>query len=175
MKKIMLIASVCMLSLSVMAEECNYTREQEIVRSAENFEEIQMLGDNFDPNMVYPCGGTLGQLAVLRGNLSTLNYLKEHGADFSKNVPLKGYEIPEAPSEIPFPLFIARYSPNSEVVDSMINSGMNFRVTDSLGHNVFWYLDKNPVLRNTYLTKKGWDSLLPIAEIIRRIQAGGTY
>ena len=175
MKKILLTTTLCLFAVSVMAAECNYSKEQEIVRSAENFAEIEALGDDFDANAIFPCGGTLSQLAVLRGNLSTLNYLEEHGADFKGDVSLKGYEIPGAPSSIPFPLFVARYAPNSEIMDSLINGGMDFKVKDSLGHDVFWYFDKNPVLRNTYLTKKGWDSLLPIAEIIRRINAGGTY
>ena len=107
--------------------------------------------------------------------LMVMNYLHAYGADFNATVSLKGYEIPGAPDEIPFPLFVARYSPNSQIMDVMINSGIDFKVKDSLDHDVFWYLEQNPVLRHSYLTKKGWDSLLPIEEIIDRIKAGGTY
>lgn len=172
MKKLLLSSVLCLLALPVMAQNCNYTKEQEIVRSAENMDEIQALGDSFDANAVYPCGGTLSQLAVVRGSLDSLDYLHAHGADFTATVPLKGYEIPGAPEAIPFPLFAARFSPNSVIIDTMINSGIDFKVKDSKGHDVFWYFEQNPVLRRTYLTKKGWDSLLPMAERIRRIKAG---
>ena len=174
MKKILLMTTITLFATQTLALECAYTKEQEIVRSAENYNEIKELGEDFDPNAKYPCGGTLSQLAVLRGNLDTLNYLHAYGADFSDIVSLKGYEIPGAPSEIPFPLFVARYSPNSELMDVMISSGVDFKVKDSLGHDVFWYLEQNPVLRHSYLTKKGWDSLLPITEVLDKIEASGT-
>lgn len=172
MKKILLIAT-CLVAMPVLAQNCNYSREQEIVRSAENLEEVKALGSNFDANATFPCGGTLSQLAVLRGSLDSLDYLHAHGADFNTMVSLKGYEIPGAPEEIPFPLFVARFSPNSVVVDAMVNSGINFKVEDSMGHDVFWYFDRNPVLRHTYLTKKGWDSLIPVTERLRRIKNEG--
>ena len=175
MKKILLTSTLCLFAASAFALDCAYAPEQEIVRSAENYNEIKELGDSFDPNATYPCGGTLSQLAVLRGNLDTLNYLHAYGADFNGNVSLKGYEIPGAPDEIPFPLFVARYAPNSQIMDVMINSGIDFKKKDSLDHDVFWYLERNPVLRRSYLTKKGWDSLLPMDEIIKRFQEGGTY
>lgn len=166
MKKVLFATAACLLAQSAWALDCAYAPEQEIVRSAENYLEIQKLGDSFDANKQYPCGGTLSQLAVLRGNLTTLNYLHAHGANFNGNVSLKGYEIPGAPAVIPFPLFVARYAPNPEMMDVMINSKINFKVKDSAGHDVFWYLERNPVLRRSYLTKKGWDSLKPMSEII---------
>ena len=175
MKKILLISTISLFAVSAFASDCAYAPEQEIVRSAENYNEIKELGESFDPNATYPCGGTLSQLAVLRGNLDTLNYLHAYGADFNGMVSLKGYEIPGAPDEIPFPLFVARYSPNSEIMDVMINSDIDFHVKDSNDHDVFWYLERNPVLRHSYLTKKGWDSLTPISEIIDRIKDGGSY
>lgn len=175
MKKVLLMSSICFIGMPALALNCVYAPQQEIVRSAENYDEIKALGDNFDANAKYPCGGTLSQLAVLRGNMDTLDYLYAHGADFNGMVSLKGYEIPGAPSEVPFPLFVARYAPNSALMDTMINSDVNFKVRDSKGHDVFWYLERNPVLRRSYLTKKGWDSLTPISEIVERIKAGETY
>lgn len=175
MKKIFLTTTMCLFTLPLMAMDCVYSPEQEIVRSAENYAEIEKLGENFDANATYPCGGTLSQLAVLRGNLDSLYYLYQHGANFNADVSLKGYEIPGAPDVIPFPLFVARYSPNSQIVDTMLNSGIDFKVKDSMGHDVFWYFDKNPVLRNTYLTKKGWDSLIPVSEIVERAKQGIPY
>ena len=174
-KKVLLMGVVALLAVPAMAQECKYSPEQEIVRSAENYKEIAALGDNFNANATFPCGGTLSQLAVLRGNLDTLTYLYLHGANFNADVSLKGYEIPGAPDEIPFPLFVARYAPNSVIMDTMVNSGINFKVKDSLGHDVFWYLEQNPVLRRSYLTKKGWDSLIPMGERIRRIKEGETF
>ncbi len=174
MKKLLLSSVVCLMVFPVMGQNCQYAPEQEVVRAAENWEEISVLGDSFDANTVYPCGGTLAQLAVMRGSLDSLDYLYAHGVDFNATVSLAGYEIPNAPSEIPFPLFVARYSPNGAIVDSMVNSGVDFKVKDSFGHDVFWYFEQNPVLRRSYLTKKGWDSLIPMSERIRRIKAGKT-
>jgi len=164
MKKILFATVGCLLATNVWALECEYAPEQEIVRSAENYLEIKELGEDFDPNKKYPCGGTLAQLALLRGNVVTLNYLSRHGADFNGKVSLKGYEIPGAPDEIPFPLFVARYAPNSYIVDVMINSEIDFKQKDSKGHDVFWYFEQNPVLRRSYLTKKGLDSLVSAKE-----------
>lgn len=170
MKKILLTTAVCLMAFPTWAQTCQYAPEQEIVRSAENYKEITRLGDNFDANKQYPCGGTLSQLAVLRGNLESLFYLYEHGADFQANVPLTGgFEIAGAPNVIPFPLFVARYSPNSQIVDTMLNSDIDFKVKDSMGHDVFWYFEQNPVLRRSYLTKKGWDSLISTNELVRQM------
>ncbi|MBO7483710.1 MAG: hypothetical protein J6T55_01130 [Alphaproteobacteria bacterium] len=171
MKKILLTSVLCLCSFAAFAEECAYAPEQEIVRSAENFKEISALGTNFDPNKKYPCGGTLPQLAVLRGNLDTLDYLQSYGADYNAMVSLKGFEIPGAPNEIPFPLFVARYAPNSPIVDVMLNSGVNFKVKDSLGHDAMWYFERNPVLRRSYLTKKGIEELIPMKERLRKLGA----
>ena len=170
MKKILLTSTICLFTAAAFASECAYAPEQEIVRSAENFQEISQLGDKFDPNKKYPCGGTLGQLAVLRGNLDTLNYLHAYGADYNAMVSLKGFEIPGAPNEIPFPLFVARYAPNSPIVDVMLNSNVNFQVKDSMGHDALWYFERNPVLRRSYLTKKVLGELIPMTERIERIK-----
>jgi hypothetical protein len=107
--------------------------------------------------------------------LDSLYYLYQHGANFNADVSLKGYEIPGAPDVIPFPLFVARYSPNSQIVDTMLNSGIDFKAKDSMGHDVFWYFEQNPVLRNTYLNKKGWDSLIPVSERLERVKQGIPY
>ena len=171
MKKVLLLTAACFMAAHAWALECDYAPEQELVRSAENYFEIKELGEDFDPNKKFPCGGTLAQLAILRGNAVTLDYLYTYGADLNGNVSLKGYEIPGAPDEIPFPLFVARYCPNSQIVDIMLNTGIDFKQKDSLGHDVFWYFEQNPVLRRSYLTKKGWDSLISAIEIRDRYAA----
>ena len=168
--KVFLMGAVTLLAMPAVALDCAYAPEQEIVRSAENDKEFSKLGDSFDANATFPCGGTLSQLAVLRGNLDTLIYLYKHGANFTGDVSLKGYEIPGAPDEIPFPFFVARYAPNSAMMDAIVNMGINLKVKDSLGHDIFWYLEQNPVLRRSYLTKKGWDSLVPMQERIKKMK-----
>jgi len=172
---IMLALSVVGSVAGVRAEECVYAPEQEVVRRAENTNEIWALGGTFDANKTFPCGGTLTQLALLRGNIDNMDYLVKHGADLNAEVSLAGYEIADAPETVPFPLFAARYSPNSAMIDYMLNEGINFKITDSKGHDVFWYFEQNPVLRSTYLTKKGEKSLMSVREIVDLINNGGTY
>lgn len=168
MKKVLLMSVMCLTAMSASALDCVFAPEQEIVRSAENLMDIEKLGKDFDANKTFECGGTLGQLAVLRGNIDLLGYLFVYGdADFNQDVSLNGYEISGAPNMIPFPLFVARYAPNSQIIDTLLNNGVDFKVKDSLDHDVFWYFEQNPVLRRTYLTKKGWDSLTPTSEIIK--------
>lgn len=176
MKKIISFCFVCFISSSVLAgvcqfaPDCHYTIEQQIVRSAENYQEVAALGENFDPNAVYPCGGTLLQLAVIRGRVDVMAYVVNAGADMNQNVSLKGYEIDGAPDEIPFALFAARYSPSSEIIDTMLNSGVSFLVKDEYGRDALWYFEQNPVLRSSYLTKNGLSDLMSASERLERLR-----
>ncbi len=168
MNKFILLTSVLLISGSAMALTCDYTAEQEIVRSAENLNEIRELPAGLDMNAEYNCGGSLLQLAVLRGNPDTLQYLVENGADVTKPVSLKGYEIPGAPDTVPFVMFVARYSPSSAIVDYLLDTEkVNFQVLDANKHDVFWYFEQNPVLRKSYLTKQGFAGLMPLSERIK--------
>lgn len=166
MKKLTLFLTVALMSSVGWSETCTYTKDQEIVRSAENLQDIRRLPSSVNVNAENPCGGTLLQLAVIRGNPSIFNYLADMNGNFNAKVSLAGYEIPDAPDTIPFVLFAARYSSSSSIIDYMINKGADFKVKDSKGHDVFWYFDQNPVLRQTYLTKKGYAGLIPLAQKI---------
>ena len=160
--------------VSVQAEECRYATNQEIVRRAENMNEIRGLGDQFDVNEEFPCGGSLIQLAVLRGNVDTFPYLVRHGVDLNMAVSTKEFDMPDTPDMIPFPLFAARFAPNSALIDYMLNNGADFKVKDAYGHDALWYFEQNPVLRSSYLTKKGVENLIPASERIRLIREGNT-
>lgn len=167
MKKLALFLTTTLISGAVLAAPCNYTADQEVVRSAENMMEIRKLPISADVNAPQTCGGNLMQLAILRGNTSNFIYLvEERNGDINQDVSLKGYEIEGAPDKVPFILFAARYCSDSSTMDYMIERGVNVRVKDSNGHDVFWYFEQNPVLRKSYLTKKGYNSLIPLSEQI---------
>lgn len=167
MKKLTLFITTALMSGAVLATPCAYTANQEIVRSAENMMEIRKLPISADVNASQACGGNLMQLAIIRGATPNFIYLvEERNGDINQEVSLKGYEIEGAPEKVPFVLFAARYCPAPSMIDYMVERGANFRVKDSKGHDVFWYFDQNPVLRTSYLTKKGYDSLLPLSEQI---------
>lgn len=172
---VLLMFSILGASVGVQADDCQYAPDQDVVRRAENMNEIRALGGSFDANATFPCGGTLIQLALLRGNIDTMDYLVKHGAKLDAEVSLAGYEIPGAPDVIPFPLFAARYSPNSGMIDYMLNKDVNFQITDSSGHDVFWYFEQNPVLRSTYLTKKGKHALMSVRQVVEMIKNGENY
>ncbi len=166
MKNIGLFLATTLTSLSCVALTCTYTAEQEMVRSAENMMEIRQLPNSVDVNQDYDCGGNLMQLAVLRGNPPVFEYVHQLNGDLNRMVSLKGYEIDGAPDKIPFVLFAAKYSPTSSIIDYIIERGADVRVKDSNGHDIFWYFDQNPVLRKSYLTKKGLKGLRPLSEIV---------
>ena len=170
MKKIGALLGVVLCSTSVLALDCQYSVEQRAVLDAEIVTDLmEVFPEKFDANVQYPCGGSLLQLATIRGNADNMEYIIEMGgADPNAMVSLKEYPIADAPETIPFPLFAAKFSPASAVIDALIEYGANFRVKDSKGHDVFWYFEQNPALRNTYLTKKGYEGLLPLRERMRR-------
>ena len=171
MKKIGIMLGMLCFSTSVLALECEYAPAQRAARDAEIKTELkEMLPADVDLNATYPCGGTVAQLAILRGNPDNMEYLLANGLDPNAEVSLKDFKIPGAPDKIPLPLFAAYYSPASPIIDIMIEYKADFHAVDSLGHNVFWYFEQNPVLRNSYLTKKGYEGILPLRERIRLAQ-----
>jgi len=168
MKKVLLLLGMLSVATSARALECAYTPAQKAVRDAEIVTDLMAtLPKNIDMNATYSCGGTLGQLAILRGNSDNLEYLLDLGLNPNAEVSLKEYKIPGAPETIPFPLFAAYYAPASSLIDILIEYDANFHAVDKAGHDVFWYLEQNPVLRNSYLTKKGYEGILPLRERIR--------
>ena len=168
MKKLLMMTMALGLSTAVCAEECAYTAAQKAVRDAETVAELmETLPKDINLNATYPCGGSLGQLAILRGNSDNLHYLLDLGLNPNAEVSLMDRPIPGAPTTVPLPLYAARYSPASAIIDALVEYKADFHVKDKAGHNVFWYFERNPVLRNSYLTKKGYESLLPLKERLR--------
>lgn len=161
MKKYLL--SLCLLaftfpvSAAMSGMKCEWTDEQKIVRSSEYIKDIKVL-DGTDFEKQYPCGGSLMQLAVLRGIPHVVEWTLKYGnADPNMMVSLDGYEIEGAPNKIPLILFAAYYSPNADTVDVLVKYGAKNRAVDSKGNDIFWYLDQNPVLRESFITKHGHD------------------
>jgi len=169
MKKILL-ACVCgLMAVPVMAasNECAYTPLQALIRNVRDVSEINNLTARGvileDPNI--RCGGSLMQLAIVRGNPDVLKALLEQDIKRAdQRVSLDGFTIPDAPRQIPVLLFAAYYSPNESMMRLMVQAveqgGSGLNQVDDNGRNLLWYLEKNPVLRNTQLSDELRDKML---------------
>ncbi len=164
MKKLLLL-SICTLSLPVCAQrygDCAYTLLQNLVMNARSAEEIQApisRGVAFDEQV--RCGGSLVQLAIRRGNPDVLQaILQQDQKRASAVVDLTAFPIQNGPRQIPVILFAAYYAPNKEIVQLLIAAGADINVSDDGGRNILWYLDKNPVLKNTALVDEIQKNLL---------------
>ncbi len=143
---------------------CTYTQDQEIIRSAEYIADVAVLGNDTNRiNAVNPCGGSLLQLAILRNNPDIIKYLLENGADTNALISIKGYEAdfdPKTPADIPVLLFAARYIAHGDTLQVLLNHELDARIVDANGHDIFWYFNQNPALRESYITKGGVDQLV---------------
>ena len=155
MKKLLFL-SVCLVALPVMAQksnECALTPLQDLIvnaRSANEVRELIARGKVFDEPV--RCGGTITQLAIRRGNPDVLKAILEQDPNRAKAVvSLDAFPILGAPKQIPIILFAAYYAPNRQMVDLLTSAQADISVTDDFGRNLLWYLNKNPVLRNTDL------------------------
>ena len=155
MKKLLLLAT-CFMALPSMAQkagECALTPLQNLIVNARGAEEIQTLiqrGVVFDEQV--RCGGSLMQLAIRRGNPEVLAaILQQDQGRANALVALDAFPIVGAPKQIPLILFAAYYAPNKNIMDLLVSAGANISATDDFGRNLLWYLNKNPVLRNTAL------------------------
>ena len=111
--------------------------------------EIKNLSVSMDDKTI-TCGGTLLQLAVLRGNPSIVNgILVQDKERANKNVPTKGFGLENITDKIPAVLFAARFSPSEVVFETFIKNEANIFLKDEKGHDILWYLERNPVLRKT--------------------------
>ena len=170
MKKILLATALILISTHVYAvnPDCKYTQDQQIVRDAEYIADMEVLGtDKKRINAHNSCGGTLLQLATLRGNIDVIQYLLTHGADTDTPVSIKGYEADfdeDTPDEIPLIMWAARYAQHGEIFQAFLNHEINAFVKDSEDHDIYWYLEQNPVLRNSYITKSGDKELVSYAK-----------
>ena len=170
MKKILLATALILISTHVYAvnPDCKYTQDQQIVRDAEYIADMELLGtDKKRINAHNSCGGTLLQLATLRGNIDVIQYLLMNGADTETLVSIKGYEADfdkDTPDEIPLIMWAARYAQHGELFQVFLNHEINAFVKDSEDHDIYWYFEQNPVLRNSYLTKAGDKELISYAK-----------
>ena len=175
MKKILCVTvcGLCMISCVAMAQRaisvgdnrgtgaCSYTPLQEIIRDARSETDLTPITkNNVNLNAPVKCGGTVLQLAVLRGNPQVVRALLEAGADVKTPVSLEGFNIPNAPKEIPILHFAGFYSPRQDIVNLIISAGADVTAADANGESVLWYINQNPVLRNTALSDEIRNTLL---------------
>lgn len=156
MKKLLLLSAACLMVVPAMAQrsgECAYTPLQNLVINARGPKEIQSL---IERNVIFDeqvrCGGSLMQLAIRRGNPQVLAAIvRQDQKRVQAQVTLEAFPIPGAPKTIPLILFAAYYAPNKEIMELLVQAGANIGVVDDYGRNLLWYMDKNPVLKNTDL------------------------
>ena len=159
MKKLSLaiLSAALMMSVPAMAQRtCSYSPLQEVVRFANNANDIQRLvARHVNLNAPVRCGGTLVQLAVLRGNVDVLKVLLDDGADVKTPVKLSDFGISgkNMPQEIPLIFFAAYKAPNAEILKTLIDSGLSVVETDKNGESISMYLDNNPVLAKSPIAK----------------------
>ena len=181
MKKTLVSIVALMMALPVMAaEDCAYSPLQNLIRNVRSVNEITEL---MNKGVIFSeeprCGGSLMQLAVLRGNPQVLEVLlKQDPARANEMVDLSSYPIPGAPKRIPLILFASYYAPNEQMIQILYNTqGTDISKTDERGRNLLWYMDQNPVLRNTqlydYLNKVLLSSLVPTQQNRQVIPVGG--
>ena len=131
---------------------CQYTILQNLIRDARTHEQIfDMIraGVSMDDESI-TCGGSLLQLAIRRGNPSIVNgILTQDKTRVNDSVSLRDFPIFGAPERIPVILFAAYYAPSEIVFRVLTEMGADITVQDENGHGVLWYLDQNPVLRQT--------------------------
>ena len=142
--------------------ECALTPLQNLIVNVRSAEEVQALisrGVVFDEEV--RCGGSLMQLAVRRGNPEVLEAIVRQDPNRVNGVAvLDTFPIVGAPKQIPLVLFAAYYAPNRQIMDLLVAAGANIAAVDDFGRNILWYLNKNPVLRNTALEEELNNKLL---------------
>lgn len=187
MKKVLClgVAAACLIATVAMAQQragnnggrkdgkCSYSPLQEVIRDARGTEMIQKLAQSgVDFNAVPRCGGSALQLAILRGNPEIVKALLESGADVSKSVSLADFPIVGAPKEVPVLLFAGYYAPRQDIMRLLLSAGASVTGMDSNGETVLWYINQNPVLRNTELSDEIKGTLL-VTKSEMPMMAGG--
>lgn len=170
MKKILLVTvmAVCLMVTAASAapskkkgDQCSYSPLQDLIRNARSGKDLEpILGGRVDLNAPVKCGGTILQLAIRRGNPEVVKLLLENGVLVTEDVSLDSFYIEGAPDKIPLLMFAAYYSPRQDILNLIISAGADMTSVDSNGENVLWYLDKNPVLKNTTISDNIKNALL---------------
>lgn len=166
-----MVAAVCITSSGTMAarmsggsrssDKCTYAPLQELIRDARSGGDIdQLIKNNVDLNTVFKCGGSVLQLAVLRGNPEIVKALLEGGARVDEPVSLEVFPIDGAPKQVSLLMFASYYAPRQDIVRLIISAGANVSEMDENGETVLWYMNQNPVLRNTDLSDDVRNALL---------------
>lgn len=154
MKKTLISLAALMIATPVLAAyDCAYSPLQNLIRNVRKPDEIQNL---INSGVVFSektrCGGSLMQLAILRGNPQVLQALLNQDPNrANETAELAYYPIQGAPKEVPLLLFASYYAPNEQMIDLLFKYGADATKTDSAGRNLLWYMEQNPVLRNTDL------------------------
>ncbi len=180
MKKTLISLAALAIAMPVMAAtDCAYSPLQNLIRNVRKADEITTL---MNSGVVFSektrCGGSLMQLAILRGNPQVLQaLLQQDPSRANEMVELQAYPIQGAPKEIPLLLFAAYHAPNGQMIELLVNSGADIAKTDTTGRNLLWYMDQNPVLRNTELydelNRRLLSSLVPSQQKRPIMQLGG--
>ncbi len=132
---------------------CSYTPLQEMVRSAQNEEEIRSLAERgVNLGEETRCGGNLLQLAIRRGNPNIVRIILEQTPSLAASlVPTDDFgDMPKTtPADIPLTAFAAYYAPNEAVMKEIIDNGGDIYAKDANENDIFWYMEQNPVLRKS--------------------------
>ncbi len=144
------------------AKECSYSPLQQVIRTARTEEDVmKLINNNVNLNIRPKCGGNVYQLAILRGNSSIVKALIENSKlPVDVLVSNTDYPIPGAPKEIPLSFFAAYHSPSINIMQLILNAGVDIMATDSRGETILWYLNQNPVLLNTELVDQVTNKLI---------------
>ncbi len=163
MKKTLISVMALLLATPVLAAvDCAYSPLQNLIRNVRDVKEIENL---INQGVIFSeknrCGGSLMQLAILRGNSNVLiALLNQDPSRANEIVSLNGFSIPGTSKEVPLILFASYYAPNPDMIINLVKAGADISKTDSQGRNLLWYMDQNPVLRNTDLYDQLYNNLL---------------
>ena len=167
MKKLWVLLMLCASVQAYAKEPCLYDSIQTTIRNAEYVSDVDGLRNRKDEmNKDYACQSPF-QLAILRGKYSLLYHLIQFGLDINKSVPMEGFDpYGEYPDKIPAILFAALHASNGEIIQVLIDAGADPKVKDANGNDFFWYLERNPALRRTYLSDGGFKYLVPGGDVV---------
>ena len=169
MKKALILTAAAILFLPTQSfsagKDCRYHPIQQVIRSARSEKDIEKeIAKKTNFNIQFPCGGSILQLAVIRGNPHVLQALLEKGnLNPNEMVSTAEFPIKGAPKVIPISFFAAYYAPRGDILNLFVNhAGNSIYQKDLNGQNILWYLEQNPVLNDTDISDQIIDNLVLI-------------